>query len=338
MTSVMQPEDLHQDMDDKDLDEMNEISSDEDGKKVGTKGKKRPNPEEPVDDDKKAERRAANRRSAFQSRQRRKILIEDLQRTVNALSKDNGDLRKTNDELRVQLEATLLENHQFRLQQQLAGQNNQSAAFLGTSALQSAQVQALLRGGGQSALAQLLAGAGGGVPGAVQGMANTSSNDSQDPLLNARLALAAAKTRGADKIDQSQSSTAGSTQSSAENKDESSPSNSASQPTQNGIQGILNAASFSNGAAGLTGIHNLLQNPAMRNPHLVGMHNGLAAAAAAAAGGAQLAGLQGLLDQLRGGSAPGGAPTGLTDIQRALLQGQEKINVSDALRSLLQKN
>ena len=67
-----------------------------------------------TEEEKKAERRAANRRSAFQSRQRRKILIEDLQRTVAALSKDNNDLRKNNDELRTQLEATLLENRQLR--------------------------------------------------------------------------------------------------------------------------------------------------------------------------------------------------------------------------------
>ncbi|VEU40487.1 unnamed protein product [Pseudo-nitzschia multistriata] len=67
-----------------------------------------------TEEEKKAERRAANRRSAFQSRQRRKILIEDLQRTVAALSKDNNDLRKTNDEIRSQLEAALLENRQLR--------------------------------------------------------------------------------------------------------------------------------------------------------------------------------------------------------------------------------
>lgn len=67
-----------------------------------------------TEDEKKAERRAANRRSAFQSRQRRKILIEDLQRTVAALSKDNNDLRKNNDEIRSQLEAALLENRQLR--------------------------------------------------------------------------------------------------------------------------------------------------------------------------------------------------------------------------------
>mmetsp|Transcript_116286 Transcript_116286/g.333951 ORF Transcript_116286/g.333951 Transcript_116286/m.333951 type:complete len:337 (-) Transcript_116286:75-1085(-) len=336
MTSALKTEDIHLDQDDKDLEETNEISSDEDGKKEGSKSKKRPSPE-PADDDKKAERRAANRRSAFQSRQRRKILIEDLQRTVNALSKDNGDLRKTNEELRVQLEATMLENHQFRMQQQLAGSNNPPSGLLGSSALQSAQLQALLRGGGQSALSQLLASSATPGLGLNTSVSGTSSSDAQDPLLNARLALAAAKTRNADAIGQSQGSTTASTQASGENKGSSSPTSSSSPPAANGIQGILNAASLANGvpgAAGLAGLQSLLQNPAMRNAQLTSsIHPGLVT------GGAQLAGLQGLLDQLRGaGSSPAVSAGGLTDLQRVLLQGQDKINVSDALRSLLQKN
>ena len=44
-------------------------------------------------DDKKEERRAANRLSAFQSRQRRKVAIEDLQKTVASLSKDYASQR-----------------------------------------------------------------------------------------------------------------------------------------------------------------------------------------------------------------------------------------------------
>jgi len=43
-----------------------------------------------TEDEKRDERRAANRLSAFQSRQRRKIVIEDLQKTVACLSKDNA--------------------------------------------------------------------------------------------------------------------------------------------------------------------------------------------------------------------------------------------------------
>lgn len=53
---------------------------------------KNSNKNKPVttEDEKRDERRAANRLSAFQSRQRRKIVIEDLQKTVACLSKDNA--------------------------------------------------------------------------------------------------------------------------------------------------------------------------------------------------------------------------------------------------------
>jgi len=47
-----------------------------------------------TEDEKRDERRAANRLSAFQSRQRRKIVIEDLQKTVASLSKDNASQRQ----------------------------------------------------------------------------------------------------------------------------------------------------------------------------------------------------------------------------------------------------
>ena len=65
-------------------------------------------------DDKKAERRAANRKSAFQSRQRRKILIEDLQKTVSELSKDNDGLRRQVANLKAKLELATIENQQLR--------------------------------------------------------------------------------------------------------------------------------------------------------------------------------------------------------------------------------
>eukprot|EP00529_Nitzschia_sp_RCC80_P016760 CAMPEP_0113462288 /NCGR_PEP_ID=MMETSP0014_2-20120614/12004_1 /TAXON_ID=2857 /ORGANISM="Nitzschia sp." /LENGTH=676 /DNA_ID=CAMNT_0000354125 /DNA_START=290 /DNA_END=2320 /DNA_ORIENTATION=- /assembly_acc=CAM_ASM_000159 len=80
-----------------------------------------------TEDEKKAERRAANRRSAFQSRQRRKILIEDLQRTVAALSKDNADLRSLNQDLQQQLEVTLIENRQLQAKLGVATNNSSPA-------------------------------------------------------------------------------------------------------------------------------------------------------------------------------------------------------------------
>lgn len=320
---TMNPEEAVPQPESEDKDATNEVSSDEDGKVSGNK-RSHPASDDGLDDtdDKKAERRAANRRSAFQSRQRRKILIEDLQRTVSALSKDNGDLRKTNDDLRVQLEATLLENHQFRMQQQLAGAAN-NPSFLGAQSLHSAQAQALLRGGGQAALSHLVTGAGAAGLGNNLGGSPPASVGSADPLLNARLALAASQSRTSDKLNLSQGSASGSTQSSAGGNKESS----------NGIQGILNAASLSN-ASGVAGLHGLLQNPGL-NTQLAGLQ---AMLDHSAAGGGQIGGLQGLVEQLRGG----GAASGLSDIQRALLRGSavqshNQNTVSDALRALLQK-
>jgi bZIP transcription factor len=67
-----------------------------------------------TEDDKKEQRRAANRLSAFQSRQRRKIIIEDLQRTVARISKDNSDERKKSDDLQAELDAVKRENEVLR--------------------------------------------------------------------------------------------------------------------------------------------------------------------------------------------------------------------------------
>jgi bZIP transcription factor len=67
-------------------------------------------------------RRAANRKSALESRLRRKNLIETLQQQVEKLSKESTEMKAVNENLRKQLEATLSENQHFRLlvaQQQL---------------------------------------------------------------------------------------------------------------------------------------------------------------------------------------------------------------------------
>ena len=50
-------------------------------------------------EEKKEQRRAANRLSAFQSRQRRRVIIEDLQQTVATITKQNEEARKTNTHL-----------------------------------------------------------------------------------------------------------------------------------------------------------------------------------------------------------------------------------------------
>lgn len=74
------------------------------------------NREEMTEEERKEERRAANRLSAFQSRNRRKIIIEDLQKTVAQLSKDNNEQRKQNSQMKTQLDAAYRENEVLRRQ------------------------------------------------------------------------------------------------------------------------------------------------------------------------------------------------------------------------------
>lgn len=83
---------------------------------------KRKAKQELTEDDKKEDRRAANRLSAFQSRQRRKMIIEDLQKTVAEQSKHNSDQAKEIAELKRQLQAARQENDMMRHQLASAGQ------------------------------------------------------------------------------------------------------------------------------------------------------------------------------------------------------------------------
>eukprot|EP00957_Ditylum_brightwellii_P022613 1705740-Ditylum_brightwellii.AAC.1 len=75
----------------------------------GNKPKKR-RPAAKSEEDLRKERLAANRRSAAVSRQRRKILIEELQNSVSSLVKENASLRRDNDKLKEQLEQLREEN------------------------------------------------------------------------------------------------------------------------------------------------------------------------------------------------------------------------------------
>jgi hypothetical protein len=81
-------------------------------------------------EDAKAEaRRAANRKSAFESRMRRKVLIEDLQKQVADLTNEQKELQQHNLIARFQLESSLAESRQLRfilqqLQQQLGISTN----------------------------------------------------------------------------------------------------------------------------------------------------------------------------------------------------------------------
>jgi hypothetical protein len=99
--------------------EESEISLSSDSS-VSEESKKRAR-DEMAEDERKEERKAANRRSAFQSRMRKKLLIEELQEKVNKLSGDLSALKAHNRTLALGLEASLFENRRLRLVQQRGG-------------------------------------------------------------------------------------------------------------------------------------------------------------------------------------------------------------------------
>jgi hypothetical protein len=331
----------------------NAVSTDDEENEAKRTGKKRPLADS--EEEKKAERRAANRRSAFQSRQRRKILIEDLQRTVAGLSKENTDLRKSNEDLRVQLKTILLENHQFRMQQRIPGSQGGATGLM--------QASALLNGGGQQPILSQLLGGGGQVigpspsvgPGTGMGGDSNGANAEGDSLLSARLALATAQAR-VNELGQSQDSSSRHTLQQATslglNKHDARPS---------GLGVIADNPSFS-----VTGAPPSTQFPAGLQSLLESARPGLSAASLPVSG--HFNALHGILENAAlGGAASqlGGIPglmesnSSLTDIQRAILSGGNSgnpgvsnlgqgmkpnnlneggITVSEALRNLLQKN
>jgi len=71
-------------------------------------------PEELTEEERREERRAANRLSAFQSRQRRKKIIEDLKLTVSQLSRDNENHQRTIADLKRRLGESQKENELLR--------------------------------------------------------------------------------------------------------------------------------------------------------------------------------------------------------------------------------
>jgi predicted RNase H-like nuclease (RuvC/YqgF family) len=71
--------------------------------------------------ERKEERKAANRRSAFQSRLRKKLLIEELQKKVDKLSEELSILKENNRTLTQGLEASLSENRKLRFLHQQGG-------------------------------------------------------------------------------------------------------------------------------------------------------------------------------------------------------------------------
>ena len=73
-------------------------------------------PEGVTQDDLMEERRAANRLSAFQSRQRRNTLIKDLQTKVAELTRDNEESEEVIRQLRIELDQSRSENQELRKQ------------------------------------------------------------------------------------------------------------------------------------------------------------------------------------------------------------------------------
>eukprot|EP00980_Cylindrotheca_fusiformis_P009194 scaffold2003_cov139-Cylindrotheca_fusiformis.AAC.10 len=311
------------------------------------------------DEEKKAERRAANRRSAFQSRQRRKILIEDLQRTVAGLSKDNSDLRKSNDDLRVQLKTVLLENHQLRMQQQHSGNNKVGAPDL-------MQTSTMFRGAGQQTpLSQLLGTGQLGHQTSIGGGSGGGSSGENDSLLNTRLALLAAQAnKGDDNREKSQhasnsvasipTSSSSGLHNLSENTAHQANGNQQSDQLSAGLQSLmdligrqqgLNNASLQ-GNSQVNPLQSLLENSMFGQNNIAGGQSG-----------GQLGGLSSLLENT---SRPpvNQLGAGLAELQRALLSGtnpgntagrqnfgsgpkpdsNEGMSISDALRNLLQKH
>jgi hypothetical protein len=70
------------------------------------------------DDELREERKAANRRSAYQSRLRKKLLTEQLQGQVSKLTNELSSVRHDNESLSRQFESALAENRHLRFAQQ----------------------------------------------------------------------------------------------------------------------------------------------------------------------------------------------------------------------------
>lgn len=98
-----------------------------------------------TEDERREERKAANRRSAFQSRLRKKLLIEELQGKVNKLTEELTVLKENNRTLTLGLEASLQENRRLRFLHQQGGLGG---GGLGGGALGAQSALLGLNGGG----------------------------------------------------------------------------------------------------------------------------------------------------------------------------------------------
>lgn len=99
----------------------NSEESSEDIYPLSTKKSKKREREHMSEQEKAEERKAANRRSAHQSRLRKNMLIEELQKKVTKLNEEIAVLKENNRTLSLGLEASIAENQRLRLHQQAAG-------------------------------------------------------------------------------------------------------------------------------------------------------------------------------------------------------------------------
>jgi hypothetical protein len=74
-------------------------------------------------------RKAANRKSAFESRVRRKKLIEDLQDAIFDLHNEKAAMKQETDGMKLQLDVAMAENRQLRFNNMLMQQRLQQLGF-----------------------------------------------------------------------------------------------------------------------------------------------------------------------------------------------------------------
>lgn len=114
-------------------------------------------PAEKTTEEKKWDRVLANRRSAKESRERRKKLLSDLEESVEKLKKENSGLSEENANLRTQLQIALASNNRTAAEAALAGAANPHLArsiaagllLRGPSTIAAPAVPTMLAGGAQ---------------------------------------------------------------------------------------------------------------------------------------------------------------------------------------------
>jgi hypothetical protein len=108
------------------------------------------------------QRKSANRRSAFQSRLRKKLLIEELQGKVSDLTEQLDTLKEDNKSLCHRLESALAENRRLRFAQQQELIMSRGANGMGMQAMNHGMFNNVGGGLSSASISALLAGKGNG--------------------------------------------------------------------------------------------------------------------------------------------------------------------------------